>query len=35
VDPEAAANNTDQRGNEEFFATPPLRYITFRLNANF
>jgi TonB-linked SusC/RagA family outer membrane protein len=35
VDPEAAANNSDTRGNEEFFATPPLRYITFRLNANF
>ncbi len=35
VDPEAAANNSDTRGNEEFFATPPLRYITLRLNANF
>jgi outer membrane receptor protein involved in Fe transport len=35
VDPEAAQSNNDQRGNEEFFATPPLRYITLRLNANF
>jgi TonB-linked SusC/RagA family outer membrane protein len=35
VDPEAAQSNNDTRGNEEFFATPPLRYLTFRLNANF
>lgn len=35
VDPEAAQSNSDQRGNEEFFATPPLRYVTFRLNATF
>jgi TonB-linked SusC/RagA family outer membrane protein len=35
VDPESAQSNSDERGNEEFFATPPLRYITLRLNANF
>jgi outer membrane receptor protein involved in Fe transport len=35
VDPEAAANSADARGNEEYFATPPLRYFTFRMNFNF
>lgn len=36
VDPEAAqSSNSDTRGNEEYFATPPLRYLTLRLNANF
>lgn len=35
VDPEAARDNSDTRGNEEFFATPPLRYLIIRLNANF
>jgi TonB-linked SusC/RagA family outer membrane protein len=35
VDPESAQSNSDERGNEEFFATPPLRYITLRLNATF
>jgi TonB-linked SusC/RagA family outer membrane protein len=36
VDPEAAqSSNSDTRGNEEYFATPPLRYLTIRLNANF
>lgn len=35
VDPEAAASNNDQRGNEEYFATPPLRYVTFRMNFSF
>lgn len=35
VDPEAAASNNDQRGNEEYFATPPLRYFTLRMNFSF
>ena len=35
VDPEAAASNSDTRGNEEYFATPPLRYFTFRFNFSF
>ncbi|MDF1503078.1 SusC/RagA family TonB-linked outer membrane protein [Roseisolibacter sp. H3M3-2] len=35
VDPESSQSNSDTRGNEEFFATPPLRYLTIRLNANF
>jgi TonB-linked SusC/RagA family outer membrane protein len=34
-DPEAAAQTNDQRGNEEYFSTPPLRYFTIRLNLNF
>jgi hypothetical protein len=32
VDPEASASNTDTRGGEEYFATPPLRYVTLRFN---
>ncbi len=35
VDPEAAASNTDTRGGEEYFATPPLRYFTLRMNFSF
>jgi TonB-linked SusC/RagA family outer membrane protein len=35
VDPEASRDNSDTRGNEEYFATPPLRYLTLRLNATF
>ncbi len=35
VDPETTVNNSDQRGNEEFFSTPPMRYFTFRMNFNF
>jgi hypothetical protein len=35
VDPEATVGNGDQRGSEEYFATPPLRYYTLRLNLNF
>ena len=35
VDPEASVGNGDQRGNEEFFSTPPLRYFTGRLNVSF
>ena len=32
IDPEATVGNTDTRGNEEFFSTPPMRYFTFRAN---
>ena len=35
VDPEATVGNGDQRGSEEYFATPPLRYYTIRLNLSF
>jgi TonB-linked SusC/RagA family outer membrane protein len=35
IDPEATVGNTDTRGNEEYFSTPPLRYFTLRLNLNF
>jgi TonB-linked SusC/RagA family outer membrane protein len=35
VDPETTVGNGDQRGNEEYFATPPLRYFTVRLNLNY
>ena len=35
VDPEAAQSNSDQRGNEEYFSTPPLRTFTFRMNFTF
>lgn len=35
VDPETTVGNGDQRGNEEFFSTPPMRYMTFRMNFNF
>ena len=35
VDPEATVGNGDQRGSEEYFATPPLRYFTLRLNLNY
>jgi TonB-linked SusC/RagA family outer membrane protein len=35
VDPEATVGNTDTRGNEEFFSTPPMRYFTFRANLTF
>ena len=35
VDPEAAASNSDTRGNEEYFATPPLQYWTLRFNFSF
>ncbi len=35
VDPETTVGNSDTRGNEEFFSTPPMRYITFRMNFNF
>lgn len=35
VDPEATVGNGDQRGSEEYFSTPPLRYFTLRLNLGF
>jgi TonB-linked SusC/RagA family outer membrane protein len=35
VDPEAAQSNSDARGNEEYFSTPPLRIFTLRLNFSF
>jgi TonB-linked SusC/RagA family outer membrane protein len=35
VDPETTVGNGDARGSEEYFATPPLRYFTFRLNLNY
>ena len=35
VDPEAAQSNSDQRGNEEYFSTPPLRIFTLRMNFTF
>ena len=35
VDPEASRDNSDTRGAEEYFATPPLRVFTLRLNATF
>ena len=35
VDPEAAQSNSDTRGNEEYFSTPPLRIFTFRMNFTF
>jgi hypothetical protein len=35
VDPEATVGNADERGTEEYFATPPLRYFTVRLNLAF
>ena len=35
VDPEATVGNSDSRGFEEYFGTPPLRYFTVRLNLNF
>jgi hypothetical protein len=35
VDPETTVGNGDERGNEEYFATPPLRYFTVRVNLNY
>ena len=35
TDPEQTVGSADQRGNEEFFSTPPLRYFTLRLNLTF
>lgn len=35
LDPETTQSNTDNRGNEEFFSTPPMRQWTLRMNFNF
>jgi TonB-linked SusC/RagA family outer membrane protein len=35
VDPESTVGNSDSSGNEEYFATPPLRQFTVRLNLTF
>lgn len=35
VDPEATVGNSDTRGNEEFFSTPPLRVFTIRASLGF
>uniref|UniRef100_UPI0035662A3D SusC/RagA family TonB-linked outer membrane protein n=1 Tax=Gemmatimonas sp. TaxID=1962908 RepID=UPI0035662A3D len=35
VDPETSQSNSDNRGNEEFFATPPMRSWTVRMNFNY
>jgi hypothetical protein len=35
LDPETTQSNTDTRGNEEFFSTPPMRQWTVRLNLNY
>ncbi|MGV3708233.1 MAG: SusC/RagA family TonB-linked outer membrane protein [Gemmatimonas sp.] len=35
VDPETTVGNSDARGGEEYFSTPPLRTFTFRMNFNF
>ncbi|BAH39360.1 putative outer membrane protein [Gemmatimonas aurantiaca T-27] len=35
VDPEASAANSDQRGGEEYFSTPPLRILMLRMNFSF
>jgi TonB-linked SusC/RagA family outer membrane protein len=35
LDPETTQSNSDNRGNEEFFATPPMRVFTARMNFSF
>jgi TonB-linked SusC/RagA family outer membrane protein len=35
LDPETTVGNSDTRGNEEFFSTPPMRAWTFRMNFTF
>jgi TonB-linked SusC/RagA family outer membrane protein len=35
LDPETTQSNTDNRGNEEFFSTPPMRTWTLRMNFNY
>jgi len=35
LDPETTQSNTDNRGNEEFFSTPPMRTWTLRMNINY
>lgn len=35
LDPETTQSNSDNRGNEEFFSTPPMRMWTLRMNFNY
>jgi hypothetical protein len=35
LDPETTVGNSDTRGNEEFFSTPPMRTWTFRMNFTY
>jgi len=35
LDPETTQSNSDNRGNEEFFSTPPMRLWTARMNFTF
>ncbi len=35
LDPETGVGNSDTRGNEEFFSTPPMRTWTLRMNFSF
>jgi TonB-linked SusC/RagA family outer membrane protein len=35
VDPESTVGNGDASGNEEYFSTPPLRFLSLRLNLTF
>lgn len=35
VDPEAAVSQSDTRGGEDFFSTPPLRILMLRMNFSF
>jgi TonB-linked SusC/RagA family outer membrane protein len=35
TDPEATVGNSDSRGNEEYFSTPPLRQFTLRINLSY
>jgi len=35
LDPETTQSNSDNRGNEEFFSTPPMRQWTLRMNFNY
>jgi len=35
VDPETTVGNGDERGNEEYFATPPLRFFALRFNLGY
>lgn len=35
VDPEASARSNDDDGNTEYFSTPPLRQLMFRMNFTF
>ena len=35
LDPETTQSNSDNRGNEEFFSTPPMRQWTLRMNFTY